>query len=70
MSESNASNEEEQKGEALEIKEGKKKEPELAHMFHSECIDNWFKKKAECPLCRACYVQRIKRYHRSIADPD
>jgi Ring finger domain len=22
------------------------------HQFHSKCIEDWFKKKSECPLCK------------------
>ena len=24
----------------------------VKHIFHSECIEQWFKTKNECPLCR------------------
>merc|ERR1719461_1154125 len=24
------------------------------HRFHKECIDEWFKKKLQCPLCMQC----------------
>merc|ERR1712228_390060 len=26
------------------------------HQFHKQCIDEWFKKKIQCPLCMQCYV--------------
>jgi hypothetical protein len=27
------------------------------HCFHKKCIDSWFKKKNECPLCRAVIIK-------------
>jgi len=25
---------------------------ECQHMFHAKCVDEWFRRKPECPLCR------------------
>ena len=32
---------------------------ESQHMFHKECITQWFFKKAECPMCRKSFLQEI-----------
>lgn len=29
------------------------------HTYHASCIDEWFKQKAECPICRETYVIEI-----------
>ena len=29
--------------------------PGMEHVFHEECIVQWFKKKPECPMCRKNY---------------
>jgi hypothetical protein len=28
-------------------------------MFHTECITQWFFKKAECPMCRKTFLDDI-----------
>jgi hypothetical protein len=35
-----------------EIKENEKKIIKCNHIFHKECIDKWFKRSHQCPLCR------------------
>jgi hypothetical protein len=43
-----------------------KKIPICNHLFHSKCIDNWFKSKIEdevhkCPLCNAdVSIEKVK----------
>ncbi|BFG34139.1 hypothetical protein CerSpe_204130 [Prunus speciosa] len=37
-----------------EFKDGEKcRQLECEHAFHEECIDQWLRKKIQCPLCRA-----------------
>ena len=33
---------------------------QTVHVFHPECIESWFYKKLECPLCRVSYVSVFK----------
>ena len=35
-----------------EIKGTDKKKINCNHVFHEECIDKWFKRSHQCPLCR------------------
>ena len=30
--------------------------PDCKHTFHKKCIDNWFKKKSSCPVCRKDFL--------------
>lgn len=30
------------------------------HVFHEECIEQWFQKKIECPLCRANFDEEVQ----------
>ena len=30
------------------------------HLFHFDCILNWFHKKVECPLCRYSFTNQVK----------
>lgn len=32
--------------------------PKCAHVFHSHCIDAWFRSHNTCPLCRACLAEQ------------
>lgn len=49
-------------------------ENQQKHIFHQECILNWFKKKIECPLCRAQFrpriVEMLGEAEEDIADDD
>jgi len=35
-----------------EIKEQDQKIIKCSHVFHEGCIDKWFKRSHQCPLCR------------------
>ena len=35
-----------------EIKEEDKQKLNCVHIFHEKCIDKWFKRSHQCPLCR------------------
>jgi hypothetical protein len=32
--------------------------PKCKHHFHKKCIDKWLKKKANCPICRDCLLNK------------
>lgn len=32
---------------------------ENQHVFHDQCITEWFYKKLECPMCRATFTEEI-----------
>jgi len=34
------------------IKEEDKKTIKCSHVYHKECIDKWFERAHQCPLCR------------------
>lgn len=34
------------------------------HMYHEECISEWFLKKPECPLCRHNFAPKLKEITR------
>jgi hypothetical protein len=38
-----------------------------SHMFHQECITQWFFKKLECPMCRKCFKDELMA---SVNDPE
>ncbi|KAL2944253.1 putative RING-H2 finger protein ATL53 [Bienertia sinuspersici] len=42
-------------GEGYEDEEMCKVLPECNHVFHSNCIDQWLKKKQSCPVCRKIF---------------
>lgn len=35
-------------------------ELECRHRYHKTCIDEWFKEKVDCPICRQSYVINIE----------
>ena len=37
----------------------------IIHIFHVDCIQKWFVKKLECPLCRTSFKAKFKK---SIAE--
>ena len=36
--------------------------PQGAHIFHQQCIEQWFLKKPECPLCRTSYAEKLQSF--------
>ncbi|XP_020252337.1 RING-H2 finger protein ATL66-like [Asparagus officinalis] len=34
--------------------------PECGHVFHTACVDEWFRTQCSCPMCRAT----LKEFHR------
>ena len=40
------------------------------HMFHEECISEWFLKKPECPLCRHSFEKELKTITRERTGVD
>eukprot|EP01006_Ploeotia_vitrea_P040379 TRINITY_DN66423_c0_g1_i1.p1 TRINITY_DN66423_c0_g1~~TRINITY_DN66423_c0_g1_i1.p1 ORF type:complete len:254 (+),score=110.12 TRINITY_DN66423_c0_g1_i1:313-1074(+) len=36
-----------------------KKLPNCTHSFHAHCIDNWLRRKSDCPICRTPVVVHV-----------
>ena len=55
------------------LEESKDEEEAVQHMFHGECISEWFEKKRECPLCRHNFepdVREIAKARLGLADDE
>ena len=34
---------------------------EVRHMFHYDCIYQWFNKKTDCPICRTDFTEKMNQ---------
>ena len=54
----------------MEFSEGDQVTPlpcDLRHTFHSECLTQWFKKQATCPLCKQdANLTTLEQFNRDV----